>query len=227
MTFDRAARRIADWTKAILDESVPPDWLRGFLATSLARAEGDLAAGRFTPPPTARSELAQARALASRLGFIPRFEAKHIPGESTPSPPVDAEAWLAASSDGKVVGRRGLVAGAGEALCFLLENPRGSSETTLDTALEALLRHVEARRKDGLRLSNTPEGTDPWMEWLSVAVLFSRASRSRADLRLLNAAFKLNDWAYPAHRRLSLGPRLTRYLLSLAEAETTAAERLA
>jgi hypothetical protein len=140
---------------------------------------------------------------------------------------VDAEAWLAASSDGKVVGRRGLVAGAGEALCFLLENPRGSSETTLDTALEALLRHVEARRKDGLRLSNTPEGTDPWMEWLSVAVLFSRASRSRGDLRLLNAAFKLNDWAYPAHRRLSLGPRLTRYLLSLAEAETTAAERLA
>jgi len=61
---------------------------------------------------------------------------------------------------------------------------------------------------------------------LSVAVLFARAARRRGDLRFLNAAFKLNDWAYPVHRRIRPGPRLARYLLSLAEQETAVSEEL-
>jgi hypothetical protein len=227
MTFDRAARRFADWAKALLDESVPADHLRGFLTTSLAAAESKLAAGPFSLPPPARRELAQARALASRLGLLPEIEATHVPDESTTPPVPDAEAWLAALPDGKVVGRRGLVAGAGEALRSLLEKQGSPARASLTSALEALLRHVETRRRDGLCLSSPPKGTEPWMEWLAVAVLFSCASRQQRDLRLLNAAFKLNDWAYPEHRRLPLGPRLARYLLSVAEAEAAAAERLA
>jgi hypothetical protein len=227
MTFDQAARRVVDWAKAILDETVPADRLSSFLASSLVRAEDELAAGRLTLPPTAGDELAQAWALAARLRLAPRAETKHIPARSMASPPRETEAWFAALPDGKVVSRRGIAVGAGEVLCSILETPKSPSATTLDSALEALLRHVETRRRDGIRVSSASEGAEPWMEWLMVAVLFSRVCRQRADLRLLNAAFKLNDWAYPANRRLPLGPRLMRYLLSLAEAETAASERLA
>jgi hypothetical protein len=37
---------------------------------------------------------------------------------------------------------------------------------------------------------------------------------------LLNPALKLNDWAYPVHRRMRPGQRLARFLLALAEQET-------
>ncbi len=64
------------------------------------------------------------------------------------------------------------------------------------------------------------------MEWLAIAILFARAARRRGDLRFLNAALKINDWAYSPHRRIRPGPRRGRYLLSLAEQEMALAEAL-
>jgi hypothetical protein len=116
--------------------------------------------------------------------------------------------------------------GAGAALISLLERPAEDRTFDLDGILESLLRHVETRRRAGLRLLSAREGGDPWMEWLAIAILFARAARRRGDLRFLNAALKINDWAYPSHRRIRLGPRLARYLLSLAEQETALAEAL-
>ena len=59
-----------------------------------------------------------------------------------------------------------------------------------------------------------------------MAILFSREARRSGDLRMLNAALKLNDWAFPTHRRLPPSPRLARFLLSLAEQERAVRELL-
>jgi hypothetical protein len=222
--LDRPASWAIERGKALLDEAVPPDRLREFLIQALGRSEGALAAGELSY----NDELARARALASKIGLLPAAESAAIPPLARMLISLaDAEARIALAPNGKVVGRGGLLAGAGAALQTVLEHPESRCSPALDAALEALLRNVETRRRDGLRISQGGEQADRWMEWLSIAVLFSRASRRRQDLRLLNAALKLNDWAFPAHRRLPAGPRLARYALSLAEGETAAAEGLA
>jgi len=224
---DRLPLRILGWAKTLLDESVPPERLRAFMAEALAQAEASLSSGRASLPADSRRELIQARSLAARLGLIPALPGTPPTGQDAdPDVLQRAEAWLARLGDGKAISRSGLTPGAGPALIVLLERTPNERLPLLENALVSLLRHVETRRRAGLRLSSTAPGVDPWMEWLSVAVLFARAARRRGDLRFLNAAFKLNDWAYPVHRRIRPGPRLARYLLSLAEQETAVSEEL-
>jgi len=225
--LDRLALRILERAKAALDDSVPAERIRAFLAEALTAAEAELSSRKVSLPPEAEGELRRARSLAARLGLL---AAEPGPPSADPAaePPAlqEAEAWLRELRDGKAISRAGLAPGAGAALLALLERPSNEHAEFLDSSLESLLRHVETRRRAGLRLDPAPPGVDAWMEWLSVAILLARAARRRGDLRMLNATLKLNDWAFPVHRRMRAGPRLARYLLSLAEQETAISEEI-
>jgi hypothetical protein len=218
MILERWALNLLGWVKGLLDESVPPERLRAFLAAGLK--EADLSAGRALLPREAEQELVLARSLAARAGLLPPLTSE-LPSarEADPQALGEAEAWLTRLGDQKIISRAGLAIGTGAALTTFLVQPASARSFSLESTMEALLRHIETRRQSGLSLSPASEGSDPWMEWLAVAILFSRASRLWSDLRFLNAAVKLNDWGYPSHRHLRLGPRLARYLLSLAEQE--------
>ncbi len=228
MIFDRLALRLLGWAKALLDESVRPERLRAFLADALIATEAELSSGKESLPPQAEAELRLAGGMAVRLGLLPAVAGRFPTALAAPAddPAADpqalqwAEQWLRQRRAGKATSREGLALGAAAALLAFLEHPSAEAAAFIEGSLESLLRHVETRRRAGLNIAPGAPGADPWMEWLMVGILLARASRQRGDLRLLNAALKLNDWAYPVHRRMRPGPRLARFLLALAEQET-------
>jgi hypothetical protein len=223
---DGLAVRILEWAKRMLDESVSAERLRAFLAESLVQANAGAASGRILLSEAAQRDLDRARLLAGRLDILPPAPGAQPLGQDGAPGFEQSSAWPISLGERKVIGRSGLVPGAGPALIALLERPPQEGTLDLDAILESLLRHVETRRKAGLRLAPPLEGQDPWMEWLAIAILFARAAHRGGDLRFLNAALKINDWAYPSHRHARLGPRLARYLLSVAEQETALGEAL-
>lgn len=183
------------------DDSIPAGTLRAFLAAGLERcqqAEARLSAQAWV-------ELARAVAL---------FQAGTRSQEAISTPARGSGAGLLPLT-GKIVTGRGVAPGTGDSLLWHFENG-----ALLDAELETLLRHVEVKRRQCLQLDPPGAVEDFWLERHAVAILFCRAARAHGDWRLLNAALKLNDWAFPAQRRLPAGDRLARYLLALAEQET-------
>jgi hypothetical protein len=218
----RVFQRAADW----LDDAIPPAELRSYLLASILALEATRETRPDCLPIGAVEELVLAHHLAHLAGLpIPPLETP--PPDGLPSPDDEAvNAWISRLAQRRVVSADGLVPGTGACLMALLRRARTGEVEFLGASLESLLRHVEIRRKTGLRLASPASAETAWMEKHAVAILFSRVARERGDLRFLNAALKLNDWAYPAHRSPKPSPRHARYLLSLAEQERVVRERL-
>ncbi len=68
--------------------------------------------------------------------------------------------------------------------------------------LESLLRNVEVRRQRCLVPAGDKTAKEVCLDKHRVALLFTTVSNRTGDCRFLNAALKLNDWAYPTHRRM-------------------------
>ncbi len=132
------------------------------------------------------------------------------------------DAWIERVPGGKVVTAKRLVKGTGLWLDRIESAGYKQHREFADCNLQSLLRHVEIRREKCLQpVLPALSASQQWLEKHDVAILFARSARRRHDLRLLNAAMKLNDWAYPSHRKLPVTPR---YLLSLAEQEKSVQE---
>jgi hypothetical protein len=93
--------------------------------------------------------------------------------------------------------------------------------------MEALLRHIEVRRQAALRFEQTMSREERWLAVTHISLLFNRFAKREHDYRFLNAALKLNDWAYRYYRnrRNTLG-RLF-FLQAALEAEATLQEMTA
>src|SRR3972149_3470918 len=93
----RVALRILDRAKAALDDSVPAERIRAFLAEALTAAEAELSSRKVSLPPEAEGELRRARSLAARLGLLaaePGPPSSHPAGEPRGPParrPADAQ----------------------------------------------------------------------------------------------------------------------------------------
>lgn len=132
---------------------------------------------------------------------------------------------------GRVLSKGLLAAGTGRHLDVLAtHSPRDPS--VVGPAFEMLIRHIEIRRRECLRLDHadpmvaeSPE-EQFWIERHEVAVALSRRSLRVADVRLLNAALKLNDWAVAEHRRIPPSLRLVHFLRAIAEQEVAMGELL-
>lgn len=202
-----------------LDPAVSPDAIRGYLLERLGAALAEPA--RW--PLEARPDLEHARAAAAAAGLT---EAGDRPPPREPPPGDPLRVWFEALPLGKVVSRGRIHPGVGRALLARLETqPRARRQAT-DPALESLLRHVETLRERSLRTDPPLDRAAAWLERHDVAILFARAARRRRDLRLLNAALKLNDLSFRAHRRAAPGAPAARYLWALAEQERAQAELL-
>ena len=122
--------------------------------------------------------------------------------------------------DGKVISRGKLFAGTGFYLDQLAERDVEAHQAFVRRSFEAILRLIEVRRQRVLAEVNGAVGQDDaWMEMHDVAIALCRQTRRIGDVRFLNTACKLTDWAFPTHRKLDSGDRLARYLLALAERE--------
>ena len=91
--------------------------------------------------------------------------------------------------------------------------------------LERLLRHVEVKRKEALiARQDTPDSDTLWLERHAVALLFCHQAIRSHDLRFLNAALKLNDWAFPYYQRPVSELRLAGYVQALTAQEQATQE---
>jgi hypothetical protein len=106
-------------------------------------------------------------------------------------------------------------------LLVLLSEGEGFRKDEVIRALEGLLRHVEVRRKACLSLRRAENPMDRWYEVHDTAILFARTALRLGDLRYLNAAMKLNDWALRVHRRSVPADLLVRFVLSVSEVHRT------
>lgn len=197
--------------KDLLDDTQPVEKLQGFLRAGLAQAAPDGSA--------AKDEAAYAYYLAAKLSLVPEREDARAPHLRLPTQ-AKFEDWHRRLADERVIGRRGLAPETGLMLLSILDDPRQHT-AFLQTELERLLRWVEVKRQAALELAGKHDQISEWLERHAIAILFSRAAREMSDLRYLNAALKLNDWAFPAHQRMRSGPPIARYLWSLAEQETS------
>jgi len=144
---------------------------------------------------------------------------------------IDTEAahtWLSNLPDGKVLANGKLVPGSGCMLDWLAGHGDEAAKALVDDNLERLLRHVEVKRKEALVVQQDTFDIDTlWLERHAVAVLFCHQARRNHDLRFLNAALKLNDWAFPLYQKPVSELRLASYLRALTEQEQVGQELLA
>ncbi|MGD8848539.1 MAG: hypothetical protein PVI81_07730 [Anaerolineales bacterium] len=125
-------------------------------------------------------------------------------------------AWIEGNSR-SIVAKGTVERSTASHLLSLLVHSGQADRYDLKPMLETLLRHIELRRKRCLQLREGGTPTDRWLELDNTAILMARAARIFNDLRYLNAALKLIDWALPVHRRSVPAELLSRYMLALSE----------
>ena len=224
----RMVRPLVALAAKCIDPTVPLERLQTFLAMRLRQLRAPCAAdGNCQGGPRLAADLAEAWEIAVQAGLLPSSE-PHTARDASPASSDQLERWVCSVPDAKVITAQRLVAGTGRWLRAIEALGVDTHKEFLDRNLEALLRNVEIRRQRCLQPLLPAADLDVlWMEKHDVAILFASTARRRRDLRFLNAAFKLNDWAFRAHRRLGPRPRLVRYLLALSHQELAAAELLA
>ena len=224
----RMVRPLVALAAKCIDSTVPVGQLQAFLAMRLRQVRARYPAdGNGQGGLQVAADLAEAWEIAVQVGLLPSSE-PHAARHASPAPSGQLHRWVRCVPDGKVITARRLVAGTGRWLRAIEAVGADTHREFLDRSLEALLRNVEIRRQRCLQpLLPAADVNALWLEKHDVAILFASTARRRRDLRFLNAAFKLNDWAFRPHRRLAPGPRLARYLLALSHQELAAAELLA
>lgn len=209
--WQRLASILVQAGKHRLDDSQPVEVLLLFQKQRLQ----EFSTNKIASSP----ELAYGHHLSALLGVVSSGENITVPHPNLPSRE-QFDDWRQNLPNKRIIDRNGLIPQSGMMLLSILDKPNGD-RAFLETELERLLRRVEVKRRTALESAGSGDRQNAWLEKHAIAILFSRAARTFQDLRFLNAALKLNDWAFSSHRRLRAGAHLERYVWSLAEQETS------
>jgi hypothetical protein len=162
---------------------------------------------------------------------IAAFLAKYPSQPEAETGSIDVESartWLDNLPEDKVLVNGLLVPGSGHMLDWLAVHGDAAAKALVNDNLERLLRHVEVKRKDALvAQQDKPDQDTLWLERHAVAVLFCHQAQCSHDLRFLNAALKLNDWAFPYYQKPVSKQRLASYVQALNAQEQAIQELLA
>lgn len=209
-----------------LDDAVPPELLRQALVEQYRRHASNafLSVRAFADRARVRQCLLEA-GLARDLPEPAPLACEARFADDDPA------AWRAALRSGKALEQGVFARGAGAMLDALDEAGSEADRAFAGEWIVRLARHVELQREACLtRATPACVDDDLAIERHAVATLFARAARRRGDLRLLNAALKLNDWAWPAYARGGFdrfhAARVLAYLRALAEQEALMVEVL-
>jgi len=204
------------------EESVPARELQGFLARCLEQLTQ-----RTDLSPEARADLLAAWRAANAVDLIPNNHPLELETDPWKVNLDTARAWRASLPEDKVVIKGVVPRALGRSLAALeAANDPDTADFTA-RAVESLLRHVEVKRRAALTLFSPPLNPDEArLERCDLAIYLCLRARRCGDLRLLNTALKLNDWAYPAFRGRAKPDAQARYLRALAEQERAVKELL-
>ncbi len=138
----------------------------------------------------------------------------------------EVDLWIKALPKNRVISFKGLVPRTGEMMCWLFEKKAKEEQSYFDSQIETLLRLIEIKKQKGL--AHNQGGFEELLasDQQYLSILFSRIAREKKDIRFLNIALKMNDWAYPAFRGINNSPDLINFLLAIAEAEYSFKELL-
>jgi hypothetical protein len=128
--------------------------------------------------------------------------------------------WIEQYSDRSIVIEGTVERSTASHLITLLQRPEQTKIRDLKPMLEALMRNIELRRQRCLQLRNGGSPIDRWFELHDTVILMARAASRYNDIRYLNAAIKLIDWALPVHRRSVPVDLLARYILAVSEVQS-------
>ena len=225
MILEKVGKWIIDLGTHMLDDHVPSENLRSFLTSGLDRATEHIKDNPSSIPAESVVEIILARELIERINMQLTSPINGL--QAHPSEKLNLDqitAWIERLPKNRIVTSDWLILGSGDVLLWLNDHQPPHLQGFFHENMERTLRHIEVKRKAALQM-RTPSTTNvTWMERHAVAIVFCRYTRDTGDVRYLNAALKLNDWAYPSHRKLSITSRLIRYLLALAEAEAAIRE---
>jgi hypothetical protein len=116
---------------------------------------------------------------------------------------------------------------SGKYLNYILSTNREKFNSFIEDNVEALMRHIEIKRKDSLlKFDQELDKEEIWIERHDIAVLLARYARKYKELRVLNTLLKLNDWAYPHHQKFDGRVCQLKYIYALCEQEKTMEELL-
>ena len=207
-------RIVASW----FDDSVPETEYQRFIRKSVAQLERAL--GSPTDERVWAAEFSLALNNFGQTSFaIPNHSGGHNEGLLDLPSPQQAHDWLDAVRDGGLIVGGKIERFSAMNLLALLSQDDETVIQEIRSLLDVLLRHVELRRKGSLRLRTSQRASQRWFELHDSAILLARSARIYTDLRYLNAALKLNDWALPVHRRSVPVDLLARYLLAVSEVQ--------
>lgn len=207
---------IVDIAESLLDSSVTEEQYRKFLQSSIDRL--DRIDVESAGPPIWASELSLAIDNLETTPFSLEVPERLKTASSFSVPQRDdALNWFGDRSSRGVLSKGTVERFTAADLLSLLGQRDTAFSQEIEEALEALLRHVELRRKKSLQLRSAETPSESWYERHDTAILFARAARRWRDLRFLNAAMKLTDWALPVHRRSVPPDLLARYVLAISE----------
>ena len=218
-------RRFLAWGLSIpmrwVDDSVAEDDLHSFLRKRLHELRKWVHTGNIEPGDQALRRIIVAIERLRALGIVglPNFDQASIP-----HPPHIEERPAVIEEGGPPAVHVGWInAGAADILLAGISRDEPTSVWQMEQ-LEALLRHVEVRRRAGLRFQPSMTEHEHWTEIQKLSLLFTRHAKQQQDYRFLNTALKLNDWSYKYFRTSRLTPRVLDYLQAVLEAEATLIE---
>jgi hypothetical protein len=131
----------------------------------------------------------------------------------------DSLEWIDRQSKRSIVVKGTVERSTASHLITLLQHSNLANEYDLKPIFKTLMRNIELKRKRGLQLRSGGNTTDRWFELHDTAILMARGACTYNDLRYLNSALKLIDWALPVHRRSVPVELLARYVLAVSEVQ--------
>ncbi len=222
---NRILRMICGWLEQTSSEQTAQQYLRNRFQT-LAEEHAAVASN-----PTIRRDLRNAARLMQQIPGMAGWtgvELLSLPDAPRTRPTgadkqavAEATRWLTQLPNQQLVNRGVVQRDAGARLESVDAAAFAGRQVSPSDALEAMLRHVELRRNACLREFDPPlySQQDIWLQRHDVSILLSRHARRAQDIRFLNAALKLNDWAI-GQRGQQVHPLIgARLVLALAEQE--------
>ncbi|HEY60622.1 MAG TPA: hypothetical protein G4N92_08080 [Anaerolineae bacterium] len=223
-------KNLLQFGNRIIDRYHDEESMRTFLFTNFVRlADKVRNSAEDALSPSALVDLSRVQELLQRIGVeIPdKLIKKYPPMAKRQNDRKNFEKWRAHLKGNKVISRAVVAVDAGMFLDLLADSKKPTSQRFYIDNLERLLRHVEVKRKDALLQFDREISADQiWIERHCVTILFCRHARRAKDLRFLNTAFKLNDWAFRNFKHGISFPRKANYLLAVAEQEYSTQELL-
>lgn len=169
-------------------------------------------------------DIKQASFLLAKIGFS--FPDIKSDGVSQPMPDKsEIDQWISTLINNKVIHKNNLSKHTGKMMEWIGSTFLKDHEDFFSANSERILRYVEVHRTGIFRIrSSSTNSIDILLEWLDIAIFFSKNALRCNDARFLNSSLKINDWVISLTKKNPNAFLRARLLLSLAQQEYTSQE---